>query len=196
MFMRSTPVHAGRPDGADLERSRDYLRLLARLHLDPRLRGKLDPSDIVQQTLLNAHENFAQFRGQSEAELAGWLRQILANNLAGACRRFGVKARDVNRERSLESSLEESSARLGTSLAADQSSPSQQIVRHELSLRLASCLARLPDDQRQAIEMHHLQGLSVTEVSEQLERSRSAVAGLLFRGLKKLREHLDESING
>jgi RNA polymerase sigma-70 factor (ECF subfamily) len=183
---------AGAAERDALERWREYLRLLARLQLDSRLQAKVDPSDIVQQTLLNAHEKFGQFRGQSQAELVGWLRQILANNLAGAIRRFGTDGRDINRERSLEASLEQSSARLEAWLTADQSSPSQQVQRHEQSLRLAAGLAQLPDDQREAVELHHLKGFSVAEVGEHMQRSRAAVVGLLFRGIKKLREFLDD----
>ncbi len=176
-----------------LERCRQYLDLLARLHLDPRLQGKLDPADLVQQTLLKAHQNIRQFRGRSDAELIGWLRKILVNNLAEAVRRFSADARDVARERSLESGLEESSARLEAWLAADQSSPSQHFLRHEQVLRLADALAELPVDQRRAVELHHLKGYPVAEVGKQMRRSRAAVVGLLFRGLKKLRQLLQET---
>jgi RNA polymerase sigma-70 factor (ECF subfamily) len=178
--------------GDSLERCREYLHLLARLHLDHRLQGKLDPADIVQQTLMKAHEKRSQFRGHTDAELTAWLRQILVNNLAEAVRRFGAESRDVARERSLETSLEESSARLESWLAADQSSPSQKFMRQEQGIRLADALAELPDDQRRAVELHHLKGYSVAEVGELMDRSRPAVVGLLFRGLKKLRQLLKD----
>lgn len=175
-----------------LERCRHYLGLLARLQLQPRLQAKVDPSDIVQQTLLDAHVNIQQFRGQSDAELMGWLRRILANNLAAAARRYGTQVRDVGREVSLEADLDKSSARIEAWLAANQSSPSEQAQRHELSFRLANSLAQLPRDQRWAVELHHLQGLSVNEVAAIMERSRPSVVGLLIRGLRGLRESLGE----
>ena len=176
-----------------LERSRDYLRLLARMQLDPRLHGKLDSSDVVQQTLLAAHQHKDQFRGRTEAEFLGWLRQILANNLAMAVRRFGTGIRDIRRERSLEQRLDDSAARVDAFLAADQSSPSQRAMRHERQLLLAVALKKLPEDQRLAVELHHLQGLTVADTALQMKRTKMAIVGLLFRGLKKLRGLLDEA---
>src|ERR1700730_7225748 len=105
-----------------LERFRSYLRLLAGLQLDPRLQAKLDPSDLVQQTMLQAYQALDQFRGQTEAELAARVRQMLARTLANATRDLGRAKRDVARERSLQATLEESSARLEAWLAAEQSS--------------------------------------------------------------------------
>jgi RNA polymerase sigma-70 factor (ECF subfamily) len=176
-----------------LERCREYLCLLARLRLDARLRGKLDPSDVVQQTLLKAHEKIGQFRGQSHGELMAWLRQILANQLAEHARKFAAEARDLSRERSLQAGLDESSARLESWLVASQSSPSQRVMRDEQLLRLSQALAELPADQRQALELHYLQGKQVAQVGQIMGRSRAAVVGLLFRGLKKLRGLLGEA---
>jgi RNA polymerase sigma-70 factor (ECF subfamily) len=175
-----------------LEEYRDYLCLLARQRLDPRLRGKLDASDVVQETLLKAHQALGQFRGRSDAELAAWLRQILARNLTDAVRALGAGVRDVGREKDLQARLDESSARLEAWLAADQSSPSEHVARQERLLRLAHALAQLPDDQRLAVELKHLHGLSVEQAAAEMGKSKAAVVGLLFRGVKKLRQLLDE----
>src|SRR5262245_17964497 len=129
-------------EAMNLEQFRDYLRLLARVQLDPRWRAKLDPSDAVQQTLLQAHEARGQFRGHTAAQKAAWLRQILARVLANAVRDMNCAKRDVNRERSLEEALEASSARLEGWLADKQSSPSERVERHEHLLRLAEALAQ------------------------------------------------------
>src|SRR5262245_56948084 len=110
--------------GSPLERFREYLCLLARMRLDPQLQAKLDASDIVQQTLLEAHQGRAQFRGRTDAEYAAWLRQILARNLSNALRDFRRARRDVSRERSIDRAIDESSARLENWLAAEQSCPS------------------------------------------------------------------------
>jgi RNA polymerase sigma-70 factor, ECF subfamily len=170
-----------------LEPYRNFLLLIARLRLDRRLRGKLDPSDVVQQTLLRAHESLAQFRGHGEAELAGWLRQILATTMADEVRRYGRGKRDVGAERMLLASLDESSACLEAWLACDQTSPSQRAVRQEQLLLLADALDAMSEDQRQAIELHHLKGHSLADVGREMGRSKAAVAGLLRRGLKELR---------
>jgi RNA polymerase sigma-70 factor, ECF subfamily len=181
---------ANEADSRRLEAQRDYLRLLARLHLDPRLRGKFDPSDAVQQTLLKAHQNLGQFRGEGEAELVAWLRRILANTLADALREFGRDKRDVAREQSLEAALQDSTRSLEALLGTPASSPSQQAMRHEDLLRLARALDDLPDDQRTVVELHHLQERSVADIARALDRSEAAVAGLLRRGLKRLRQLL------
>jgi RNA polymerase sigma-70 factor (ECF subfamily) len=178
--------------GRSLERYRNYLSLLARAQLPQRVQSKLAPSDVVQQALLKAHEKRTQFRGTSEAEWTAWLRQILATTLAEAVRGFGRQQRDVDLERSLEAAVADSSARLEHWLAADQSSPSERVIHQEDLLRLAEAIAKLPDDQRTALELRHVQGQSLVEISRQMNRTEASVAGLLRRGLKELREHLKE----
>lgn len=175
-----------------LERFREYLHLLARTQLGGQLRGKLDASDIVQQTLLEAHRKRDQFRGQTAAQMAAWLRQMLAYSLADALRAASRCKRDAARERSLEAALDQSSARLESWLAADQSSPSQQAQCHEQTLRLADALATLPEAQREALVLRHCQGWPLADISKHLERSPAAVAGLLKRGLMQLRQKLQE----
>jgi RNA polymerase sigma-70 factor (ECF subfamily) len=175
-----------------LERFRAYLDLLVRHRLDGRLQGKLDASGVVQQTLWEAYQGWAEFRGTSEAEVAAWLRRILVRNLTDEVRKLGAGKRDLARERSLEQAVEQSSANLAGLLALEQSSPSQQAARHEQMLELAAALAQLPADQRTAVELHHLEGCSLAEVGQAMQRSKEAVAGLLFRGLKRLRELLQQ----
>jgi RNA polymerase sigma-70 factor (ECF subfamily) len=173
-----------------LESYRDYLRLLAGHQLHPRLRGQLDPSDIVQQTLLKAHEKHEQFRGSTDHELRGWLRAILSRSLVDAAR--GHRRRQGDAIRSLETALASSSARLEGLLISEQSSPSQRAMQAEELVGLAASLRRLPDDQRTALELRYLGGLSVAAVADQMGRAPVSVTGLLYRGTRALRDLMNE----
>lgn len=174
----------------DLQRYREYLLLLARSQFPRRLRAKLDSSDVVQQTLLEAHRDLEQFRGTTDSELAAWLRQILARNLANVARDWDRQKRDVNREQALEQKLTQSSARLEAWLSDGAISPSQQVMRNEQIVHLASALMCLSEEQRQAIELRYLQGMPIREIAEQMEKSTSAIGGLLHRGLSDLRQRM------
>lgn len=175
----------------DFQRYRAYLRFLARVQLDRRLQSKLDESDVVQQALLQAHQAREQFRGSSSAEEAAWLRQILARTLAHAVRDHGRDKRDVSREVSLQG-LNESSKRLEAWLADDRSTPGEKAERNERMLAVAAAVEGLSEAQRDAVVMHYWQGCSLKEIGEQLDRSPAAVAGLLHRGLARLRETLQK----
>jgi RNA polymerase sigma-70 factor, ECF subfamily len=170
-----------------VERYRSFLCLLAEAKLDRRLRTKLDPSDVVQQTLLQAHQVRNQFRGTTSGEMAAWLRQILTRTMLHCVRDLHRARRDVGRDRSLQAAIDESSARLEYWLAAEQSSPSQQVIQMEEMVSLANAVAALPDGQREAVAIYYFEGCSLAELAEQLGRSESAVAGLLHRGLMRLR---------
>jgi len=171
---------------------RAYLRLLARSLLRGAgpARDKVDASDVAQEVLLQAHQALDQFRGETEEELMGWLRAILASKVADVVRHFGRKKRDAALERRYLETLNESSVRLARIVPSDRTSPTQHLARKDDALRLAEALSTLPDEQREAIELHHVAGLSVAECAEALGRSRASVAGLVRRGLAALRGQL------
>jgi RNA polymerase sigma-70 factor (ECF subfamily) len=177
--------------GGLVECFRSYLKLLAEMQLDRALRAKIDASDVVQHTFLEAFRDFPQFRGTTEGELAAWLRQILAHNLAGEFRRYrGTQGRDVTLERSLDQELNASSLALARGLADHDSTPSQQAIRRENALVLADALAQLPDDYRRVIVLRQLQNMSFPDVAAEMGRSTESVRHLWLRALAKLRTQL------
>jgi RNA polymerase sigma-70 factor (ECF subfamily) len=179
--------------GPLLELYRRYLGLLARVQVGQRLQGKVDASDLVQETFLDAHRRFQQFRGTSEAEFTRWLRQILAAKLADLLRRYlGAKGRDVRLERDLEKALELSAAQFGAGIADSGSSPSHQASRREQAVILADALAQLPDDYREAIVLRHLEGLTFPEVARRMGRTLDSVEKLWMRALAKLRQVMEK----
>src|SRR5450755_753125 len=124
--------------GRLLDGYRNYLILLARLQLSRTLRGKADPSDLVQETFLRAHRDFAQFRGATEVELLGWLRRILATTAANFVRHYlGTRRRDVRLEQQMADEIDRSSRALDRGLATRHSSPSATARRHEQAVALA-----------------------------------------------------------
>ena len=178
--------------GERLEKFRAYLNLLARVQMGGDVRRRHAPSDMVQLTLLQAHRAFQDFRGGTYAEMAAWLRRILARNLAHAYRDMHRAKRDAGVERSLEGALEGSSAKLGRLLASKETSPSQKVVRTEQLLRLAHAVERLPDARREAIVLHYWEELPIAEIAARLDRTSASIAGLLHRALKGLRAALEE----
>jgi RNA polymerase sigma-70 factor, ECF subfamily len=184
--------HAVDDPDPGLERFRSYLLLLARVRLGPMVRAKVGASDVVQQTLFEAHRDRGQLRGRTVGEQAAWLRQILARNLANVLRDLRRDKRDVARERPLQAALDESASRLDAWLAAEKSSPSQQAERHEHAVRLAEALAALPESQREAVVLRHWHGCSLVDIGERLGCTTAAVTGLLHRGLRNLRKQLHD----
>jgi RNA polymerase sigma-70 factor (ECF subfamily) len=174
--------------GQLLGRYRNYLTLLARQQIGPRLQGKVDASDLVQETFLAAHRNFVLFRGSGERELVGWLRQILVTQLALHVRRYlGTQRRDARLEQQLADALEQSSAVLDRGLVDPASSPSQRAARRERVVLLADALERLPADYRAVIVWRHLDGLPFADVAQRMGRSVESVKSLWARALARLR---------
>lgn len=171
-------------------RYRSYLRFLADCKLDRRLRRKIDPSDIVQETMLQAFRAWGDVRGTSEGERLAWLRQILIRTLLHAVRDFGRAKRDVAREQPLVRVADESSACLEALCVADQTSPSQLAVRAEELLGVINALQELPVQQRTAVLLFYWHGQSLAEIGSELGRTPPAVAGLIHRGVKRLSSQL------
>ena len=179
-------------ESIQLDDYRNYLSMLARMNLDPRLRGKLSSSDIVQQTMLKAHVARDQLRGRDSGQVAAWLRQILVRTMMDARRDFFREKRNIALERSLDSVIANSSMRLSGLIAAPQDTPSRIAVQQERLAQLSDALAALPEPQRDAILLKHAQGMTLEETGRELGRSPAAVASLLRRGLKRLREIMND----
>lgn len=180
------------PSDSALEQYRDYLGLLGRLQLDEQLAGKVDVSGVVQTTMLEAHQQAAAWESLDDEARTAWLRRVFANNLLDEIRRFRAQSRDVSREKPLEQTMEQSASRVKGWLVTHESSPSQKAMRSEQAVRLATALGCLTPPQREAIELHHLKGMPLADVGKQMKRDKGAIAALIFRGTKRLRELLGE----
>lgn len=169
----------------------EYLKLLARVQIGRRLQGKVDASDLVQETFLDAHRQMPNFKGATEAELLAWLRRIMAGQVAMTVRRYiGAKGRDVNLERGIAQEVEQSSVALDGGLVGSETSPSQHASRREQAVILADALSRLSADHREAIVLRHLEGLSLADTAQRMGRSADSVQKLYVRGLMNLRRFL------
>jgi RNA polymerase sigma-70 factor (ECF subfamily) len=189
-------ARAGIPGGLGrlLELHQNYLKLLAQTQLDEKLRARVSPSDVVQDTLLEAHRDFANFRGECEAEFLNWLRQILVHNLARIVERHVLaEKRDVRREVSLDEvdrRLDRSAMRLQAVLADRVGSPSAAVQTQEHVVLLADALAELPADYRRVIVLRNLESLPFKEVAERMNRSAGATRMLWLRAIDQLRQGL------
>lgn len=180
---------AAKPGEGDLrlESFRDQLLALALSQIQPHLQARIDLSGVVQQTLIEAHQAAISLQAEDSQILTGWLRKLLARNLIDALRWHFALKRDVRRERPMATVGEASSPRPLDTLVSDQSSPSRRLIRAESFDDVCRALSDLPDDQRQVLELHYLEGLSLQQLSQRLDRGPSAIAGLLFRGMRTLR---------
>jgi RNA polymerase sigma-70 factor (ECF subfamily) len=176
--------------GRLLEAQRTALRRLAERQLEGRIAVRVDASDVIQQTFLEAHRSFPQFAGRSLRDLSAWLQGILDHKVAGAIRDHAVlQKRSVRRERSLDDS-QGGGLPLKQELDAGHSSPSQKAIRGEEAQRLAQALTALPDDQREAVRLRHLEGWALADIAQHLGRTPAATAGLIKRGMQSLRRRL------
>jgi RNA polymerase sigma-70 factor (ECF subfamily) len=178
--------------GQLLQLYRNYLTILANTQLDARLRRRLNPSDVVQEMMLAAHRDFAKFRGTTEAELLGWLRQILINCMHRAVEiHVKTQARDVRREISLQQvsqAMDRSAAAFAETLADPGPSPSGILQRREGIADFADRLAKLRPQYRDVVVLRNLQGLSFDEIAQRLESKPGTVRIWWLRAMEKLKQ--------
>ncbi len=180
--------------GQLLEQYRGFLLMLAHRYLSERLRRRVDPADIVQLTYLEAKRDLPAFRGQTPAEFAGWLRGMLKNNVATAVTRHVMtQKRSVKREvhPSPASPDQDSAGGWIQQLPGSTTSPSGVVIREEAVIALLEALHQLPETQAEAIRLRYMEGLPLADIVERMGKSDTAVAGLLKRGLQKLRTIMD-----
>ncbi|MCO6042883.1 RNA polymerase sigma factor [Aeoliella sp. ICT_H6.2] len=189
-------THDSSRNPALLEAFRPLLLMLVRAQLGPKYRARIDPEDIVNQTLFDAHRHHLQLRGSSEEELVAWLRKVLDSDVKDAIRHMHREKRDVDRECSPVATSWRTAYDRFLDVTCTWTSPSMNLIRHEREMQLATALAELPDAQREAVELHHLHECSLAETADHLGRTVQSVVGLLRRGLKRLRELLQEPTTG
>ena len=174
--------------GELLENFRNYLLFLARLQIDPRICGKLDAADIVQETFLEAYQAFPNFRGENEASFLAWLRQILSTTLATSVRFYvGTKRRDVRLERAICVKVDQSSI-FWNQLVSNISTPSLKVSRKEMEQQLAFAMGQLPEHYRTVLRLRHSENLPFQEIAEQMGRSLDSVQKIWVRALAQLRD--------
>jgi RNA polymerase sigma-70 factor (ECF subfamily) len=180
------------PDNEALEEYRAYLETLTIIQIDPRLRSKFDRSDIVQETLLDAHRDRERIQALDAEGRKRLLRRMLMNNLLQEIEHWRTQGRDVAREQSLDAAAAESSCQLQKELAAEDSSPSERVAQREEELRLVEALSKLDVREREALILQKYYRWTLAQIAEHLGRTVGAVAGLIARGLKKLRQYLPD----
>jgi RNA polymerase sigma-70 factor (ECF subfamily) len=183
-------------DAQSLEQCRAFLLMLARAQVGPKYRARIEPEEIVNRTLFDAHRLQVQFRGATQEELIAWLRRMLENNVKDALKYLHRDKRDVDREDGIGVAGWSGAYGRFLDVTCGWTSPSMMLIKHEREMQLADALARLPETQRDAVELHHLHGCTMAETAEHLDRTVASVTGLLRRGLKRLRELLQEPTRG
>lgn len=171
---------------------RSFVAVMARVQLHRRLHAKVDPSDLVQQSMLEAHRGLMNFQGQTPQEWLAWLKQIVQHNAIDADKRYrGARQRDLRKERSLV--IADASASHAEWSPVDPGpSPSQLLSNSERELRLAAAIEDLPDDYRQVILLRNIERLQFDQVAERMNRTRGACQMLWKRAVEQLRTQLNE----
>jgi RNA polymerase sigma-70 factor, ECF subfamily len=178
--------------GRLLERYRAFLLLTAKAEIGPRLAVRCDASDVVQQTMVEAFQGYKTFKGASEPEFSAWIKRIHRRNITDLIRkRSSPECHPLEGPRH-GNDAEASASFCWNEPAAKQSTTSQRLIKGEKALRLAEILESLPDMQREAVRLRHIEGWPVDKIARALDRSLAATAGLIKRGLQALREKMSQ----
>ena len=176
--------------GQVLEACRGYLLLIANRELDAALQPKGGPSDLVQETFLEAQRDFARFHGTTADELKAWLRQMLLNNLANFARRYRQTAkREVGREVDLPASQESGAQEIR--LIAEALSPSGEAMANEQVEALGSAMSRLPPDYRQVLLLRFQEQQTFEDIGRTMQRTPNAARMLWLRAVERLQHELE-----
>lgn len=173
-----------------LQQFKAYLETLTFIQIDPRLRVKVGWSDIIQKTLIEAWQSLEQIEALDSQDQKRWLRRMLLNNLKDEIDRWHAQQCDIRLEQSIEEAAEKTSGRLDDSIAAEQSTPSENLIKRERELRILEALAQLPQRWREAVILKQYHDKKLAEIGEYLGCTTNAAAGLYARGLAKLNELL------
>jgi RNA polymerase sigma-70 factor, ECF subfamily len=175
------------------EACRSFVALTARVQLHRRLQTKVDPSDLVQQSMLEAHRGFENFRGQTPEEWLAWLKQIVQHNVLDADKHYrGTNRRDLRRERTIS---DPTSSHTDWSPADPGPTPSQLLSKAERELQVAVAIESLPEDYRQVVLLRNLERLSFDDVAERMNRTRGACQMLWMRAVEQLRAKLNQDFS-
>lgn len=178
---------------------RNYMRMVVRTGLGPKLRERVELSDVVQEALVEVIRQFPQFTGQNEAALVGWLRRLVGQKLADLGRYHSRAKRSgggpdvpLDAARDLPGDGDGSQGgKLLDILALSQTSPSEAASKRELTVLLADALAALPETEAEVLWLYHAEGLSFEGIGDRMGVSRKSIRGIWARGLKSLKRTLD-----
>ncbi len=167
--------------GRVLELFRPYLLQIAFLELEPELKVKESPSDLVQQSFMEAAKAFGTFQGEDPAIIQDWLRQILLNNVRDLRDRYRTEKRRISRE------VGGLAGGVAGDIPADATPPSQVVIRQEQALALSTAMTQLTDDSRQLILLRHQEGRSFKEIAAELNTTEDAARKRWARAIEQLR---------
>jgi RNA polymerase sigma-70 factor (ECF subfamily) len=179
--------------GELLEQYRAYLLLLARRALGSEIQTRVDSEDVVQATMLRATRSFSSFSGRSKRQFFRWLMTIHQNSITEEVSWQRAQKRNPSREQPWQTN-DKDAVIYWLEPTDDEPTPSVKMMRAEQALKLAQSLMQLPKDQEEAVRLRHLEAWPVEKIAAHMGKSTLATAGLIKRGLARLRREMADQI--